>query len=323
MKMLKTTSPYTKMYLVTPKVYEQVLSCLDEKDKKMTEDLNVDKDTIEERPSEKYIDMLNQEQLNPIESEMIESPPTLPPVNVTDEFVPERNLPETEMFQEKTEKERDMVPNLETETQMVQDDIPLTGLKRQKKLDYLAGRIKFNPQDGKVFTCKICLKTFDRNWGLIRHMTTVHKNIPKTVLEEGRVIEKPFETNIPAMLNIQSKNIVPNDDDVRMIEENPLKKPCSISANTSNRVIPKPQIYFKPPRNREMIVPAIKKRMMLKDNTPKQKTKKNEQNVASDDLMSFDNWPEEKKPLARTSTEANFKNKPPKSRKNENFQSWA
>jgi hypothetical protein len=38
--------------------------------------------------------------------------------------------------------------------------------------------------------------------------------------------------------------------------------------------------------------------------------------------MSFDNWPEEKKPLARTSTEANFKNKPPKSKKNENFQSW-
>ena len=49
------------------------------------------------------------------------------------------------------------------------------------------------------------------------------------------------------MLTIHSKNSPPNDDDVKLIEEIPLKKPCSISENTSNRVIPERQISFKPP----------------------------------------------------------------------------
>ena len=307
MKSLKNASPYTKMYLVTPKIYEQVLSCLDEKDKKITEDLNADKDTIEERPSEKFIDMLNKEELNPVvtpETEMIESPATLPPVHVTDEFMSEEDQPsikpstETQMVQDPED-----IPLAELRRQNklknVQDpeDIPLAQLKRENKLDYLAGRIKFTPQDGRVFTCKICLKAFPRNWGLARHMATVHKNIPKTVLEERGVIEKPFETNVPAMLNIQSKNSLPNypNYDINMDEENPLKKPCSISADTSDRIIPDPQLYFKPPRSREIVVPTIKKRMFLKHEPKIIKKKNNQENVASDDLMNFDDWPEQKK----------------------------
>ncbi len=52
------------------------------------------------------------------------------------------------------------------------------------------------------------------------------------------------------MLTLHSKNSPPNDDDVKLIEEIPLKKQllkCSISENTSNRVIPERQISFKPP----------------------------------------------------------------------------
>ena len=41
MKALK--SPYSKMYLVTTSVYDKLLTCLDEKEKKSTELLNIAK----------------------------------------------------------------------------------------------------------------------------------------------------------------------------------------------------------------------------------------------------------------------------------------
>jgi hypothetical protein len=53
--MKPTKSPYSKMYLVTPGVYDKLLTCLDEKDKKSTELLNIEKER-EERPGEKVIE---------------------------------------------------------------------------------------------------------------------------------------------------------------------------------------------------------------------------------------------------------------------------
>ena len=53
MKPLK--SPYSKMYLVSPGVYDKLLTCLDEKDKKSTELLNLEKER-EDRPGEKVIE---------------------------------------------------------------------------------------------------------------------------------------------------------------------------------------------------------------------------------------------------------------------------
>ena len=57
-------SPYSKMYLVTPAVYEKLLSCLDEKDKKNTQLLNIEKEK-EDRPSEQIIQDVTTEEFEP------------------------------------------------------------------------------------------------------------------------------------------------------------------------------------------------------------------------------------------------------------------
>lgn len=48
----KSVSAYSKMYLVTPSVYEKLLRCLDDGDKRVTEDINKEPETEELRPSE-------------------------------------------------------------------------------------------------------------------------------------------------------------------------------------------------------------------------------------------------------------------------------
>ena len=86
MKALK--SPYSKMYLVTTSVYDKLLTCLDEKEKKSTELLNIAKQK-EERPGEKVIGEITsgdfepvvtqEQQIQPIEMqpELVEEiPPT-------------------------------------------------------------------------------------------------------------------------------------------------------------------------------------------------------------------------------------------------------
>ena len=54
--MKNSNSPYSKMYLVSPGVYDKLLTCLDEKDKKSTEMLNIEKDKETFRPGEKIIE---------------------------------------------------------------------------------------------------------------------------------------------------------------------------------------------------------------------------------------------------------------------------
>ena len=61
--MKKTLSTYSRMFLVTPTVYEKLLNCIDEKDKKVTQDLNISKEKIQ-RPSDDYMQELNIESFN-------------------------------------------------------------------------------------------------------------------------------------------------------------------------------------------------------------------------------------------------------------------
>jgi hypothetical protein len=68
--MKPTKSPYSKMYLVTPGVYDKLLTCLDEKDKKSTELLNLEKER-EERPGEKVIEDITTGDFEPQDVEEI------------------------------------------------------------------------------------------------------------------------------------------------------------------------------------------------------------------------------------------------------------
>ena len=77
MKALK--SPYSKMYLVTTSVYDKLLTCLDEKEKKSTELLNIAKQK-EERPGEKVIGEITSGDFEPVvtqEQQPIEMQPEI------------------------------------------------------------------------------------------------------------------------------------------------------------------------------------------------------------------------------------------------------
>ena len=337
MKSMKASSPYSKMYLIPPNMYEKLLSCLDEKELRQAEELNVEKDISEQqRPGEKQVEMMTKEALGTDQPEMEAE---ITPPEIEGEIVEPQQLPETEMLD---------VGTLDPE------DIPLAELQRQKNI--MSGRISFKkPLPGKIFTCDICLKSFKRNWDLSRHMKNVHKNILQQT--------SPGEQSIGSSLDIAQSNpqiqedvgmeqILPrtpkkqmitprfvSDEDTEMIFEKPsMSQSCKVSSDTTSRVIP--ELYFKPPRGGKMVVPQMKKRMKLltphftkkQPLAPQLKARdvrnvklvrpiKKSQPAEGEELMSFEDWTEPKKRGARTASEAELRSKPAKW-VTEDFEQW-
>ena len=58
MVLMKQPSPYSLMYLVTPAIYEKLLLCLDEGDKRLLDSLNKPKSDEVKRPSEEIADII-------------------------------------------------------------------------------------------------------------------------------------------------------------------------------------------------------------------------------------------------------------------------
>jgi len=83
---MKKKSAYSKMYLVTPGVYEKLLKCLDEGDKRVTEDLNKNPEKDLQRPSES--------ELQAISSSDIMSP------EIDDEIIGSIQEPPEQQFQQ-------------------------------------------------------------------------------------------------------------------------------------------------------------------------------------------------------------------------------
>lgn len=76
-------SVYSKMYLVTPTIYDKLLKSIDEKDIKIVEQLNIDKDAPSDRLSEKYLETVTaQEFEQPLIQESI-----VPSEVVSPEFI--------------------------------------------------------------------------------------------------------------------------------------------------------------------------------------------------------------------------------------------
>ena len=237
MKINKNVSPYQEMYLVPPNMYEKLLTCLHEKEKKQVEELNVNKDV--EKPGDKQIQMLSKEALNIIPETEQKTPPV-------EEMVSETNQPET------VEPEQEVMigePELSSEPEITETETPV-----------VKGRLAFEkPTQGKVFTCQVCFKSFRRSYDLMRHLKFVHKNL---------------ELDIPAMLKISQSEageeepfgirppttIKPSEEDIEMLRQVPTQ-PCKINSQTTTRVIP--ELYFQPPKKKQIIVPQIKQRLML------------------------------------------------------------
>ena len=337
MKMSKNGSPYSKMYLIPPNMYEKLLDCLNQKEIRQAEDINIE--TGEEiKPGEKEVEMLSKEAL-------------------------EQQTPEGEITEQPSGAETEIKPFQEeiVETQMDPEDVPL---KRTMK-----GSISFKKPD---LTCKVCLKTFKNAYGLSRHTRTVHKNL----LEKGLISEVPSMLKIqetggepqqtpPEFITediyiedepemIGSPPITPrqtvtprfiSEEDVEMMQDikpHQLKKKCQVSSDGTTRCIP--ELYFKPPRSGKMVVPRIAKRMMLvprfakskviskrTHNVPQMKTKdlrKVRFNIPigekpkQPESMSFEDWEPTKKKGSRTASEASLKGKPRKYVPPEEFEEW-
>ena len=330
MKTAKNVSPYSKMYLVPPIIYEKLLNVLEEKEIRQVEDINIDPE-MQEKPGEKQMEMLSREALTESEPQMEQIEPEIITENIPQSIETIQN-PET------TETGMETVP----ETEISQpEDVPLANLKKGGPLK---GVVAF---DKPLFTCEVCLKTFGRKYDLNRHTNTVHRNLqnvltgipatlkiqqsqpPSTQTEQIAQVQ-PISQSIPTTSK-PSVQFVP-DESVEMIQDIP-KKSCKVSSETTSRVIPDmPQLMFKPPRSREMILPNIKKRMMLvpsfKKNVrgnPRLKAKdlrKVKLNIplkstqpTQPEPSGFEDWSkagESKKRGTRTGTEADLRMKPAK-----------
>ena len=282
MKTLKSDSPYSKMYLIPPHMYETLLSCLDEKEKRLAENLNIEKE--EEKPAERQIEMLTEQELNPIEplvtEEIIQPPPG------ERENIEEGLLGEQEEIPEESEE------NLTT--------AQLRKKNRLIKEREIKGALEFKKA---ALICNICLKQFKNNWSLNRHYTSVHKNI---IEKEGGLMS---EQNIPTMLNIQQRQpaIVQSLPE----EDIPMRQACKTSADTTKRVIP--ELIFRPPKSGKIIIPEMKKRMQLRGPSFKTKPKIIVPQImkkAEEGEVRFKDW--SKKPGSRTGSEANLSMKPTK-----------
>ena len=96
-------SAYSKMFLVLPSIYDKVLKCIDEKDKKVLETLNTEKDQRSTRPSEKYFENVanNELQNNPPEVIQNQTQQTIfidpDPISSDNSDVPEQTFGDEEM----------------------------------------------------------------------------------------------------------------------------------------------------------------------------------------------------------------------------------
>lgn len=176
MKTSKQVSVYSKMFLVTPSVYEKLLTCLDEKEKRLIEDMNIDKDIpVAERPAEKYIEMLTKEELEPQQQQSI-----IPEITA----IPEQQIIKPEIIQPVIQPEiiqpEIIQPEIIQQPQISTTPVQIPEVEKVKKPRFIAPR--------GDFTCSVCLKTFDRSWSLKRHMSTVHKNL-QSLLQQPQEIQ--------------------------------------------------------------------------------------------------------------------------------------
>lgn len=201
-------SPYSKMYLVGPSVYEKLLHCINDVDKKETLGLN-EQPILEEEvetPATKYISQLNANDLEGVPSNTdlptaaaatdLPLPPPAPPTTATPateifpEFEPQFETNDSiqlgqnplktpcELQREENKKKQKLIvlnvrkndtPSTTTTTTL--DDGP-PGIR--EKFAELKEKLK-NPT---TYVCTTCNKTFHKSFNLNRHQVTMHKFKP-------------------------------------------------------------------------------------------------------------------------------------------------
>ena len=205
--MKSTHSAYSKMYLVTPSVYEKLLHCLDNADAKMTKDSNVEKHfATTQTPAEKEIQTLNLESFNEppetLQEEIVTHPETVqvPPAIYGSEFdEQQQQQQEEQQQQQQVVGEKIPVPQYEivnnplkqscaTQSTDTETVVPKANLiyNPNWKITNVAGKknVKVStptfhpygppgdrtkmPKQATDLQCPVCYKFFDRKWSLTR-----------------------------------------------------------------------------------------------------------------------------------------------------------
>ena len=265
-------SVYSKMYLVTPNVYDKVLQNIDEKLKKSTAELNIEKQT-EERPSGKILEDIstqeiqaeelgNPESINPelIDPEPVQIAEAEPTFGQSEIMEPGQIEPSEEVV---VETQPDINPLTSSCAQpQVQDQfIPLIRKQGGKKTrvtqtgrikkTLIVPSIKKSPQIQRIQQ----ESNFDPNIKRVQVTRPQPLEMIKDVLKKPRkfvcnICLKGFATNYHLnrhistvhknLSNIQTSQALP-DDDIQMggpsgiIDDEPMERPVFPKPSTSSQ----------------------------------------------------------------------------------------
>lgn len=151
------TSPYSKMYMVGPAVYEKLLNCLDEVDKNSTQKLNNSLDNTNQdstfRPADKYISNLNEQDFDMVNN--IETP-FLNDVDIS--------------------KFPDPIPDI-TSDQSMKESTPIK-------------------EKTKLLTCLECNKNYKSQTTLSNHLRKIHNKISDNSIPKNELNELKFKCDI-------------------------------------------------------------------------------------------------------------------------------
>ena len=260
--MKKTLSAYTKMYLVTPSVYQKLLNCIEEKDKNSIENLNTDKTEGEiKTPSEQIVQKISNQdvgiqtvnetsnfgnQFNPnmgnVETQTIDTPTNqiFGSEYLQDEFHPEEQggameIKETHTnplktpCQNNSNTNEDVMPNLVYRPSNPSNKIPTIPAISRKSL--------------KKFMCEVCGKTFTRNHDLKRHLSTpaIHKYIKSANKQSNptQFLQDEFHPEEPQSENFDTwQPVKPITPPVRSLPPSIIRKRNASKAKLGNIRIP-------------------------------------------------------------------------------------
>lgn len=270
MRSKTNTSAYSKMYLVSTPVYNKLLSCLDEVDKQSTMDLNKEVETEVERPSNRIINDLNNQQ-PVVENQQQPLIEEIEPVVEQQQVI---NDDEDRHVDDIAENTNDIIDTVQEPPPPIAQPVAVDPNNKlntpcnsssNNKILKIKKKLRFNPVKSEVmikvpstlvppgrkiqdlYKCDICGKQLARKWGLIRHKQTIHK------------VEESPESLQP---DIEPENIEV-DEPEQVVDARFVKKPAIKRSATDAKLrhlIPK-RVAFRSPvktRSARATLPTIK-----------------------------------------------------------------
>lgn len=227
-------SPYSKMYLVSPGIYEKMLKCIDEGDKAATEALNTSSFlTDRKRPAEQAIDDMYKEELQraPLSTDQLQQPD----VQHENLNVPIQDTPiipnyGSNIVPLNVAQQRPLAEDFSASKMSDVSAVPMPGSSFHAKLPInrriselfseVESSIPLSPVKTapKRFPCSFCDKTFSRKHDVKRHINEKHgdKGELENVIAESSAAYDAWKDNPAESSGEESK--------LSILDKTPTKK---------------------------------------------------------------------------------------------------